>query len=248
MGLLLQMIFSLKLGWLPVAGRIDPKISLHLYTNMYLFDAIFTDNGWATLMILLLLFGGIPLNIITGKIVANRGGTEQQEKNARRIHILTVLVITALVAVFGLNPNWKAAGSVSKHMVLPVITLSLALVGVFVRLTRSNMIETLQQDFIMASRARGVPDNKVVYFHALRNTFIPILTLIGLQIAILFAGAVLTETTFSWPGMGLMLREGIGLRDYPLVQGGVTVFAVLIAMTTMLMDILYAFVDPRIRY
>jgi peptide/nickel transport system permease protein len=248
MGLLLQMIFSLKLGWLPVAGRIDPKIDLPLYTNMYLFDAIFTDNGWATLMILLLLFGGIPLNIITGKIVANQGGTEQQEKNARRIHILTVLVITALVAVFGLNPNWKAAGSVSKHMVLPVITLSLALVGVFVRLTRSNMIETLQQDFIMASRARGVPDNKVVYFHALRNTFIPILTLVGLQIAILFAGAVLTETTFSWPGMGLMLREGIGLRDYPLVQGGVTVFAVLIAMTTMLMDILYAFVDPRIRY
>jgi peptide/nickel transport system permease protein len=178
---------------------------------------------------------------------AARPDSERLETRLPRIHLAAVVLAVALVAST-LDPNWKALGSALTHMILPVTTLTLALVGVFVRLTRSNMIETLQEDFVAAGRARGVPERKLVYAHALRNTFIPILTLVGLQVAILFAGAVLTETTFSWPGMGLLLRDGIALRDYPSVQGGVTVFAIMIAVTTLLMDILYAFVDPRIRY
>jgi peptide/nickel transport system permease protein len=154
-----------------------------------------------------------------------------------------ILLIDALI-----QGNFAAFRNILTHMILPVSTLTLALIGVFVRLTRVNMLETLEEDFVTAGRARGIPESKVVYYHTLRNTLIPIVTLIGLQIAILMAGAILTETTFSWPGMGLLIREGIDNRDYPAVQGAVTVFAVLVALISLLTDILYAFIDPRIRY
>jgi peptide/nickel transport system permease protein len=110
------------------------------------------------------------------------------------------------------------------------------------------MIEILQSDFITAGRARGLSENKLTFRHALRNTFIPIMTLIGLQFAILMAGAVLTETTFSWPGMGRYLVDRIELRDYTAVQSTIAVFALFVAGISLLMDVLYAFVDPRIRY
>lgn len=147
-----------------------------------------------------------------------------------------------------LTGNWPALGSALSHLVMPAVTLGLALTGVFVRLTRVNMIEMLQSDFITAGRARGIPENKLVYRHALRNTFIPIMTLLGLQFAILLAGAVLTETTFSWPGMGRYLVERIELRDYTAVQAVIAVFAMFVGLITMVMDLLYGFIDPRIRY
>lgn len=147
-----------------------------------------------------------------------------------------------------LTRNWPALWSALLHLVLPALTLGLALSGVFVRLTRVNMIEILQSDFITAGRARGLSERILAYKHALRNTFIPILTLLGLQFAILIAGAVLTETTFSWPGMGRYLVERIQLRDYTAVQSTIGVFALFVAGTSLVMDILYAFIDPRIRY
>jgi peptide/nickel transport system permease protein len=134
------------------------------------------------------------------------------------------------------------------HLIMPSLTLGLALSGVFVRLTRVNMIEMLQSDFITAGRARGISENKLVFRHALRNTFIPILTLLGLQFAILLAGAVLTETTFSWPGVGRYLVDRIQLRDYTAVQATIGVFTLFVALISLLLDVLYAFIDPRIRY
>jgi peptide/nickel transport system permease protein len=147
-----------------------------------------------------------------------------------------------------LTRNWPALISALRHLVLPATTLGLALAGVFIRLTRVNMIEMLQADFITAGRARGLPEARLAYRHALRNTFIPILTLIGLQLAILMAGAVLTETTFSWPGIGRYLVTRIQLRDYTAVQATIAVFAVFVAGISLAMDFLYAFIDPRIRY
>jgi len=144
--------------------------------------------------------------------------------------------------------DWAALRSGLSHLVMPSITLGLALTGVFIRLTRVNMIEMLKSDFITAGRARGIPENRLVFKHSLRNTFIPILTLIGLQMAILIAGAVLTETTFSWPGMGRYLVDRIALRDYTAVQSTIAVFAFFVAFISLLMDVLYALVDPRIRY
>jgi peptide/nickel transport system permease protein len=189
MGLLFQILFSVRIPILPLSARMDTLLltNFQAITHFYVLDAILTRN-------------------------------------------------------------WPAFWSALSHLVLPSLTLGLALTGVFIRLTRVNMIEILTSDFVTAGRARGLPERRLVYRHALRNTFIPILTLIGLQFAILLAGAVLTETTFSWPGVGRYLVERIELRDYTAVQATIGLFAMFVAVITLAMDFLYAFVDPRIRY
>ena len=157
--------------------------------------------------------------------------------------------ITGLYFVDGLlTGNWAALRSTIRFMILPALTLGLYLSGVFTRLTRSNMLDVLREDYITAARARGIKERVVVYNHALKNAFIPILTMMGLQFAALLAGAVLTETTFSWPGMGLFMWERIGYRDFNSIQGSVVFFAVLVAAVSLLVDIIYAWIDPRIRY
>jgi peptide/nickel transport system permease protein len=189
LGLMLQLLFGVWLGWLPVSGRIDPVIgtTLERTTNLYTIDSI-------------------------------------------------------------ISGNWLALRSVLAHLVLPTLTLGLILSGVFVRLTRINVIETLQADYISAARARGIREKVLVYGHALKNAMIPVITLIGLQVAILLAGAVLTETVFSWPGMGRYLVERISMRDYTAVQSAITVFALLVALISLAVDIIYSLVDPRVRY
>lgn len=147
-----------------------------------------------------------------------------------------------------LSGNWRALASTLHHLILPSLTLGLVLTGVFVRLSRINVIEVLVEDYITAGRARGIWERVLVYKHALSNALIPIVTLIGLQFSVLLAGAVLTETTFSWPGMGMYLVERIGQRDYTAVQGVILVFALSVAVISLLTDIIYAFIDPRVRY
>jgi peptide/nickel transport system permease protein len=144
--------------------------------------------------------------------------------------------------------QWESLLDVLRHLILPSLTLGLYLSGIFTRLTRANMLDVLQQDFVMAARARGIKERVVVYKHALQNAFIPILTMFGLQFALLLAGAVLTETTFNWPGMGLFLVERITARDFPAIQGTVVFFALLVAGVSLIVDIIYARVDPRVRY
>ena len=144
--------------------------------------------------------------------------------------------------------DFSAFGDVLVHLILPAFTLGLVLSGIFVRLTRANMLDVLKADYIVAAEARGIRHRKIVYSHALKNAFIPILTMMGLQVALLMAGAVLTETTFSWPGMGRLLLERIYLRDYPTIQGVIIMIALIVAMASLIVDIIYAIVDPRVRY
>ena len=144
--------------------------------------------------------------------------------------------------------DWEAFGDVLIHLVLPSLTLGLTLSGIFVRLTRANMLDVLKADYILAAESRGIKHSTIVYKHALKNAFIPILTMMGLQVALLMAGAILTETTFSWPGMGRLLLERIYLRDYPMIQGVIIVFALMVAFISLLVDTIYAVVDTRIRY
>jgi peptide/nickel transport system permease protein len=134
------------------------------------------------------------------------------------------------------------------HLILPTLTLGIVLSGVYTRLVRTSMLEVSTQDFVRAAKARGVTENKVLYGHVLKNALIPILTMMGLQFAILLGGAVLTETTFSWPGMGSFLMQRIELRDYTTVQGIIVFYALFVSLVSLFVDILYAFVDPRIRY
>jgi len=157
-------------------------------------------------------------------------------------HITGLYVIDSL-----LTGNIASLLSSIRHIILPSITLGIVLSGVFTRITRNSMIEVLSQDYIRTARARGLPE-LIVLLHALKNAFIPILTMMGLQFALLLTGAILTETTFSWPGMGTFLVERIGYRDYPTVQGTVVFFALMVSMVSLVVDLIYAYVDPRIRY
>ncbi len=135
-----------------------------------------------------------------------------------------------------------------RYLLLPSLTLGTVLCGIFIRLTRGNMLETLQSEFVTSARARGLKERTVVYGYALRNAFLPILTMMGLQFAALLAGAVLTETTFSWPGLGRYLVDRITFRDYTAIQGVVVFFGLLVAMVSLTVDIIYAYLDPRIRF
>jgi peptide/nickel transport system permease protein len=146
-----------------------------------------------------------------------------------------------------LKGNLHAFGDVLMHLVLPSLTLGLVLSGVFVRLTRGNMLDVLKSDFVLASRARGIPERLVVYRHGLKNALIPVVTMIGLQFSALLAGAILTETTFSWPGMGRLLVERIYLRDYPTIQGVIVGYALMVTAVSLAVDIAYAVIDPRVR-
>jgi peptide/nickel transport system permease protein len=144
--------------------------------------------------------------------------------------------------------NLAAFGDVMWHVVLPAVTLGVVLSGIFVRLTRANMLDVLKSDYVLAARARGIPERRVVYNHGLRNALIPIVTMLGLQFSLLLAGAILTETTFSWPGMGRLLLERIYLRDYPVIQGVIIVYALLVSAISLVVDLLYAAIDPRVKY
>ncbi len=134
-----------------------------------------------------------------------------------------------------------------KYLFLPSLTLGLVLSGIFVRLTRTNMFETMRLDFVTAAKARGLKDETVTYGYALRNAFLPVLTMTGLQFALLLGGAILTETTFSWPGLGTYLVNRINFRDYTAIQGAVVVFGIFVSLVSLAVDLLYAYLDPRIR-
>ena len=135
-----------------------------------------------------------------------------------------------------------------KYLVLPSLILGIAISGIFARMVRTNMLQTLKADYVVAARARGVKERWVSLRHGLRNALVPVVTMLGLQFAVLLGGAVLTETTFSWPGLASFLVQRLLERDYPSVQGIVTVFALMVAGVSIIIDIINALIDPRIRY
>ncbi|MCL9668830.1 dipeptide ABC transporter permease DppB [Rosenbergiella epipactidis] len=135
-----------------------------------------------------------------------------------------------------------------QHLILPAIVLGTIPLAVIVRMTRSAMLEVLGEDYIRTARAKGLTPLRVILVHALRNAMLPVITIIGLQVGSLLAGAILTETIFSWPGLGRWLIEALQRRDYPVVQGGVLLIAILIIAVNFIVDILYGVVNPRIRH
>jgi len=134
------------------------------------------------------------------------------------------------------------------HLVLPAVTLAAASLTIIARLTRSTMLEILNQDYIRTARAKGLVEQRVVFRHGLKNALIPIVTVVGVQAGYLLGGAVLTETVFAWPGVGLLMVQGILARDFPLVQGCVLIIALTFVLINLAVDLLYAWLDPRIQY
>jgi peptide/nickel transport system permease protein len=134
------------------------------------------------------------------------------------------------------------------HLILPAVTLAAASLTIIARLTRSTMLEILSQDYIRTARAKGLVEGRVIFRHGLKNALIPIVTVVGVQAGYLLGGAVLTETVFAWPGVGLLMVQGILARDFPLVQGCVLVIALTFVLINLAVDLLYAYLDPRIQY
>ena len=190
--LLLKLVFSIWLRWLPISGRASPRTeialkSVDVNTHIYIVNAIQLGD-------------------------------------------------------------WPVIVDVLQHAVLPGVALGLLTAGVFIRMIRINLLQTLRADFVTAARARGVSEGKVVSKHAFRNALIPVVTVMGMQIAMMLGGAILTETTFEWQGLGYWLSQYILKRDFVAVQGITTAIAVIIAFASFLIDAINALIDPRVRY
>jgi dipeptide transport system permease protein len=186
-GLLAIILFSNKLHWTPVSGRIDVLYFFQPVTGFMLIDSLLSGQA-------------------------------------------------------------GAFGSALRHLILPAVVLGTVPLAVIARQTRSAMLEVLNEDYVRTARAKGLPPWRIVGLHALRNALIPVVTVIGLQVGLLFSGAILTETIFAWPGIGKWLIDSIARRDYPSVQGGVLLIATMIMIVNLLVDLLYGLINPRIRH
>jgi ABC-type dipeptide/oligopeptide/nickel transport system permease component len=192
---------------------------------------------------------GIP----AGLLAAERPGTPADHA----VGVFTLLGLSVpnfalgpiLILVFSVILGWlpvSGRGGVS-HLILPAITLGAALAAILTRMVRISVMEELSSDYVRTARAKGLSPTAVLFRHAFRNALIPILTILGLQFGTLLAGAIVTETIFSWPGIGRLAVQAIGARDYPLLQGCILLIAVSYVLINLLTDAVYAWVDPRVR-
>lgn len=175
--------------------------------------------------------------------VAGRADTKSELRLGKVHHKTGIYIFDALR-----TGEWPVISSVLLHAVLPAIALGLLTAGVFLRLVRTNVISTFGTGYVEAARSRGVPERRLLRKHAYRPALIPIITVVGLEVAMLLGGAVLTETTFEWKGLGFQLAHYLQARDFVAVQGIVALLAVIVAVTNFVVDVIAAFVDPRVRY
>lgn len=158
-------------------------------------------------------------------------------------HITKFYIIDSLI-----TGNWAALTDCLRHLILPSVTMGLFISGLFVRIVRVNLLEALQKDYVRMARAKGLRESVVLFKHAFKNALNPVVTIMGLQLAALLGGSVLTETTFAWPGLGRFLAMSVGNRDYTAVQGIVAFFAIFVGLASLLIDVINAYIDPRIKY
>ncbi|NOR83112.1 MAG: ABC transporter permease subunit [Ardenticatenales bacterium] len=167
----------------------------------------------------------------------------------RLTHDIELETVTGLMLVDSIiTSNWPALRDVLEHLAMPALALATIPMAIIARMTRSSMLDVLREDYIRTATAKGLRERTVLARHALRNALLPVVTIIGLQTGSLLAGAILTETIFSWPGIGKWVYDAILGRDYPVVQGGTLLIAVVFVLANLLVDLSYAFLDPRIQY
>ncbi len=182
------------------------------------------------------------------------------KQNSPGDHLLTVLTLLGvsmpnfwlgplLIILFSIQLGWLPVSGMEGPLsiVLPAITLGTALAAVLTRMIRSSLLEELGEEYVRAARAKGLPENRVLWKHAMRNALIPVLTVIGLQFGSLLTGAIITETIFSWPGLGQLLIRSINYRDFPLVQGCILAISIIYIAVNLLTDLAYGWLDPRIK-
>jgi peptide/nickel transport system permease protein len=193
LGLTLQYIFAVQLGWLPATGRIDARTAIELQSNFVLID-VWLQPDWT------------------------------------------------------FEEKWNAFLDGISHLILPAIALGSIPLAIITRITRASVIDVSNDDYVRTARAKGLSERRIDGRHVMRNAWLPVVTVLGLQVGGLLAGAVITETVFAWNGVGRWIVEAIGNRDYFIVQSTILVFALIFLIVNLLVDVMYAFLNPRIRY
>lgn len=208
------------------------------------FDVVVRIFGILTYAAPVFFVGVIAITIFTGML-----GWLPSGQQAGPIYQATVEAKTNIFLIDALLAgNGEAFVDGLEHIVMPAVTLGLLVMGVLVRMIRVNVAQTLRDDYVEAARARGIPERRVVFHHAFRNAMVPFVTVLGLQVALLLSGAILTESTFSWPGVGSELVRYINARDYVAVQGIMTMVALAVTVISFVIDLVNALIDPRVRY
>lgn len=217
---------------------------------------------------LLLASGALVVAVIVGVVAGVVSAIRQYSMFDRLSTMLALLgnsmppfwLGILLMLAFSVRLHWFPTGGMYSlrggggfldllsHLVLPAVTLSAASTAYIARVTRSSMLEIIRQDYIQSARAKGLSDHVVVLKHALRNALLPVTTVIGLRFGYLLCGSVITETVFSWPGIGLLMYNAIASRDYPIVQGGAILIAASFVIVNLAVDLIYSVVDPRVRF
>ena len=215
------------------------------------------DLGERFLRTLQLASAAIVIGVLVGGVAGILGATRRATVVDYLATVVALVGVSTpifwsgliLILLFSVRLEWLPAGGTGSlaHLVLPAVSLGLFGAGVIARQTRSSMLEVLGEEFVRTARSKGLAERIVIYKHALRNALIPIVTVIGDQFGRLLGGAILTETVFSWPGMGRYLIEAIAMRDYAVIQGIILVFAACFFVINLIVDISYGMVDPRVR-
>ena len=203
----------------------------------------------AAMSVVIAVLIGVPLGILSATkqyTVFDNGATVV---GLLGVSIPTFWLGMMFILLFSVQLRWfpSSGFDTPMHWILPSVTIGIQSMAIIMRMTRSSMLEVLRQDYIRTARAKGQKESKVIFNHALKNALIPVITIIGLQFGVLLGGAILTETIFSIPGLGRFMVDSIARRDFPIIQGGVLLIAVSFSLVNLLVDILYAYVDPRIR-
>ena len=228
------MIFAITIGC--IAGIISASRQYSVFDYSFMGLAIFGVSMpvfWLGIMLMMIF--GVYLRWLP---ISGRISMMISFQRITGFYLLDSLITGNFVAFF----------SSLRYLILPSVALSTIPMATIARVTRSSMLEVLRQDFIRTERAKGLSERMVIYKHAVRNAMIPVITVIGLNFGLLLAGAILTETVFSWPGIGRYVVNAVNMRDYPVVQGCVLFFALMFVIVNLITDIIYVYIDPRIHY
>jgi ABC-type dipeptide/oligopeptide/nickel transport system permease component len=192
----------------------------------------------------------LPLGVIGGLFRGSAADQAAMTVSLVGISMPNFWLGPLLAIVFAVMLGWLPVSGTGdwRHLVLPAATLGTALAAVLARMTRASLIEELRELYVLAARARGLSKSRAVIVHALRNSLIPVVTILGLQCGAVLTGTIITETIFAWPGVGRLLIQAINFRDYPLVQGCILFIALTYVMVNLMVDLVYGWLDPRIRY
>lgn len=204
----------------------------NLGTTFGLFG-ISMPSFWLAIMLILLLAGVLNILPTSGRSTYGIAGPEQTG-----FYILDSL----------LQKNWRAVWDALTHIFLPALALGVNMLGILMRVTRSSILEVMAEDYVQTARAKGLRENRVVWRHVARNALIPVITVVGLELGTLLSGSIIVETVFAWPGSGSLLITALNARDYPLVTGVVMMYTAAFVVINLIIDGLYAVIDPRIRY